>query len=137
MARFVADASVTLPWCFHDETSPYTEGLLSRLITGDGIAVPAHWMIEVLNGVIQGRRRGRVDESTIQGFFESLRSFDISIDEGTGLALIAATRALAERHKLTAYDAAYLELAMRAGLPLATLDAELRSAAAAEKVTLL
>ena len=137
MPSFVADASVTLPWCFHDETTPFTDGLLSRLIAGEGIAVPAHWTAEVLNGVIKGKQRGRVDDSTIKQFFESLRSFEISIDEGSGLALFEKTRDLAERHRLTAYDAAYLELAIRSGLPLATLDDALRRAATVERVVVL
>jgi predicted nucleic acid-binding protein len=137
MLSFVSDASVTLSWYFQDETAPYTEALLTRLIDGESTAVPSHWAIEVLNGVVQGKRRGRIDETTVKQFFESLRSLEIVTEDRPSLTLFEATRTLAERHRLTAYDAAYLELAVRSGLPLATLDDALRKAARSEGVTVL
>ena len=72
MAVFIPDASVSLGWCFADEATPYTEGLLDRLINGDEVAVPSHWPLEILNGIIQAKRKGRVTESTVQQFFTSL-----------------------------------------------------------------
>jgi predicted nucleic acid-binding protein len=137
MAVFIPDASVSLGWCFSDEATPYTEALLDRLIGGEEAAVPSHWPLEVLNGVIQARRKGRVNEQTVQWYFSSLASFHIVIDAGPGFQRLIAIRELAERHRLTSYDAAYLELAMRLNLPLATLDGELRRAAQAENVPLI
>jgi len=137
MATFIPDASVSLGWCFSDETTPYTEALLDRLINGEEAAVPPHWPLEILNGVIQAKRKGRVTEPTVQRFFSSLISFHIVVDAERGFLELDAIRDLAERHRLTSYDAAYLELAIRLNLPLATLDAELRKAAQAEGVPLL
>jgi predicted nucleic acid-binding protein len=137
MAAFIPDASVSLGWCFSDEVTPYTEALLDRLIDGEEVAVPSHWPLEVLNGVIQAKRRGRVVEQTVQWFFSSLVSFRIVVDAEPGFLRLSAIRDLAERHRLTSYDAAYLELAIRSNLPLATLDGALRKAAQAEDVSLI
>jgi predicted nucleic acid-binding protein len=137
MPDFVADASLCLAWCFAGEASPATEALLRRVEAGEEIVVPAHWPVEVLNAVIQGLKRGRVSEVLANGFLARLLSFAVAIEDSGGLSRMQNIRELAERHKLTAYDAAYLELAKRLNLPLATLDAELRKAAAAENVTLL
>jgi predicted nucleic acid-binding protein len=137
MAEFIPDASVSLAWCFSDEASPYTEGLLDRLTAGEEAAVPPHWPLEILNAVLQGKRRGRVAEADVQKFFTSLISFHILLDTELGLPRLDAIRTLAERHRLTSYDAAYLELAMRLHLPLATLDGDLRKAAQAERVPLI
>jgi predicted nucleic acid-binding protein len=137
MAVFIPDASVSLGGCFSDEDTPYTEALLDRLVDGEEVAVPPHWPLEILNGVIQAKRKGRVSEPAAQSFFASLFSFHIVIDAENGFLRLDAIRGLAERHRLTSYDAAYLELAMRLRLPLATLDEELRKAAQAENVPLI
>ena len=137
MAAFIPDASVTLGWCFADEATTYTEALLDRLIDGEEVAVPHHWLLEILNGAIQAKRRGRITEPKIQEFFSSLLSFHIAVDAEPGFSRIFAIRDIAERHRLTSYDAAYLELAMRLHLPLCTLDGDLRKAAQAENVPLL
>ena len=137
MAAFVVDASVCLAWCFPDESTPEAEALLQRLTNGEEIAVAAHWPLEVLNAAMQGVRRRRISARLAAGFLTRLASFRIQIDAYQDLYRIGAIRQLAERRQLTAYDAAYLELAMRLSLPLATLDAALRKAAEAEGVTLL
>ena len=137
MAVFVPDASVSLGWCFSDEATPYTDALLDRLIAGEEVAVPSHWPLEILNGVIQAKRKGRVTEQTVEGFLSSLISFQIVVDAEQGFLRLRAIRELAERHQLTSYDAAYLELAIRLGLPLATLDGALQRAARAENVALI
>jgi predicted nucleic acid-binding protein len=137
MASFVADASVCLPWCFADEATPYTESLLLRLAQGEAAAVAAHWPLEVLNATLQAVRRGRVSLESARIFMESLASMHILIDDSRELSRLNAIRQLAERHRLTAYDAAYLELALRLSLPLATLDKELKTAAVAENVALI
>jgi predicted nucleic acid-binding protein len=137
MAVFIPDASVSLAWCFSDEATPYTEAMLDRLIDGEEVAVPSHWPLEILNGIIQARRKGRVTESTVQQFLTSLLSFHIVLDAEHGFLRLNAIRDLAERHMLTSYDAAYLELSIRLNLPLATFDGALRRAAQAENVPLI
>lgn len=137
MAVFVLDASIALAWCFTDETSSYTESVLDRLIAGSEAAVPSHWMVEVANGIIQGKRKGRVTEHAVQRFLADLSSFHIDIDADSTYSHLNAIREIAERRGLTSYDAAYLELALRLRLPLASLDSGLRVAARAENVFLL
>lgn len=137
MPAFVPDASVTLPWCFEDERTSFTESLLNRIRAREEAMVPSHWPAEVLNSLVQAKKRGRVPEENIQRFLRDLSSFPILVDHERSLTVWERVRRLAETHRLTAYDAAYLELAQRTGLPLATLDRELQKAARAEKVPLL
>jgi predicted nucleic acid-binding protein len=132
MALFVSDASVVLARRFADEATPFTEGLLDRLAQGEEAAVPTNWPLEVLNGLIQGKRRGRVSEVEIRRFIADLSSFHIVVDADTSFARLTLIRDLAERNHLTSYDAAYLELAMRLNLPLASLDQDLLKAAQSE-----
>lgn len=134
MARFVADASLTLTWCFEDEATVWTDALLARLKSGDEVVVPAHWPVEVGNAILVAIRRGRIPRDKAMRFFGDLHALPIRIDPGSADAALDQVFVLAELHDLTLYDAAYLELAMRAGLPLATLDAELENAAKAEQV---
>lgn len=131
---FVLDASVTLAWCFEDEASPQTDGILDQL--GEDTAVaPARWELEVTNVLLHAERRGRITESQTARFVALLTQLPIAID--TGAADMAALLATGRHHALTAYDAAYLVLAEREGLPLATADARLRAAAQAAGVPLL
>jgi predicted nucleic acid-binding protein len=133
---FVVDSSVALSWCFNDEHTDATNRLLHE-VAQRGAVVPAVWPLEVLNGLAMGERRGRLDAAqrkTITGF---LRDLPIRVDDATAEQAWGATSALAARHRLTVYDAAYLELAHRLALPLATLDQELRTAAVALGVALL
>jgi predicted nucleic acid-binding protein len=136
MSGFVADASVTLAWCFADESTHFTKHLLDRLFAGEPVAVPACWPTEVLNGLLRAKRRGRVTESEIQFFLANLRLIDVRIDRWSGWPFLDTIQSLAEHHSLTAYDAAYLELAIRSGWPLATLDGALLRAATTENVAL-
>ena len=101
---------------------------------GEALLVPPHWPTEVSNGVLRAKRRGRVTESEVVYFLSNLRSFNVAIYIWEDLSLLHDVRRLAERHNLTAYDAAYLELAIRARLPLASLDATLITAATIENV---
>ncbi len=135
MPVFVIDASITLPCCFADEATPYTDRLLSRVTAGEEVAVPSHWPMEVPNGLLQAKRRARVTDEIIRRFIRDLGGFRILVDRRYGSFHLDRVRALAERHSLTSYDAGYLELAMRVGLPLTTLDAQLEKAAQAEGVS--
>ncbi len=137
MPGFVPDASATLPWLFEDEATPWTEALLDRVESGEEVLVPAHWPLEVANALLIARRRGRVTAEQVSEFIEDLAALRIRLEPPSGPAQWPTILALAEEHHLTAYDAAYLELAQRTGLPLSTLDDDLRKAARAAGVALV
>ena len=124
----VIDSSVALTWCFEDERTPATLALLDRVAQA-GATAPTLWPLEVLNALAMAERRKRltaVQRHHLAGF---LRNLPITLDPETAAQAWIATTRLAEQHRLTLYDASYLELAQRLGLPLATLDQELRRAA--------
>src|SRR5580704_17137718 len=137
MAGFVADASATLPWCFEDEATPATEALLERLRAGEPAFVPAHWAAEVMNALIMATRRNRIDLERVTRFSRDLAVLPIRIEPPHAPAAWDVVIGVAAKHRLTVYDAAYLELAERTGLPLATLDGDSRKAALAASVILL
>ena len=128
---FVVDASVALSWCFQDEQTPAGVALLDRVVA-EGAFAPQLWPLETLNGLLTAERRGRIDAVLRRRLVNLLASFPISIDGETSERAWIGTAMLAERHGLTAYDAAYLELALRRSLPLATRDNALIAAANAE-----
>lgn len=133
---FVLDSSIALSWCFEDERTPATRALLVRVGVA-GACAPALWPLEVLNALAMAERRSRIDAERRQRLAGFLRDLPVTIDEETASQVWAVTSQLAARFRLTVYDAAYLELAQRLNLPLATLDQELRAAAAALGVPLL
>ena len=133
---FVLDSSVTLSWCFEDEANAATELLLER-VASSGAFAPSLWPLEVLNGLATAERRNRIDAERRQRLAGFLRDLPVNIDGDTALQAWGSTAALALHHRLTVYDAAYLELAQRVGLPLATLDEALRGAARALEIPLL
>jgi predicted nucleic acid-binding protein len=137
MPAFVIDASAVLPLCFEDENPPMKPILRDRLRRGEEAAAPAHWPVEVLNGLLKASRRGRLPQATAVAFLAELGSFHILIEHAQSAAHWRHIYTLAARHNLTSYDAAYLELALRDRLPLATLDDQLRQAASREAVPLL
>lgn len=133
---FVLDSSVSLSWCFEDERTDVTRALLDRTVD-TGAEAPTHWPLEVLNGLAMAERRRRIDAIKRQSFIEFLRGLPVFIDPETASQAWSVTSRLAAHHRLPLYDAAYLELALRLGLPLATLDQDLRTAGDAAGVTLL
>lgn len=133
---FVVDTSIALSWCFEDERTPETLALLVR-IGESGAFAPQHWPTEVLNGLMMAERRKRVTRDQRRRLGVFLRDLPITLDEETIAQVWVATQDLAERFRLTVYDAIYLELAHRRGLPLATLDQEMRTAAGALGVGVL
>jgi len=138
VSRFVLDATITMAWCFTDEATPFTETLLSRLADlSDRALVPALWLYEVVNVVEVAVRKGRITDEQASAFLESLADLPLEIENPTRPLVFAAVRALARRYKLTGYDAAYLELAIRHNLPLAALDKALVQAANAAGVELV
>src|SRR5271157_5731707 len=133
MAAFVIDASATLPWCFADEATEATNALLSRLRRDEEATVPAHWPVEVANALLMAVRRTRISSQDIYQFLEDLEVLPIRVDPTTKNLVLARVLPLAEQYELTLYDAAYLELAIRENLPLATLDDDLRKASRAAR----
>jgi predicted nucleic acid-binding protein len=136
MSVFVPDASATLAWCFKDESSDWTRALLARFKAGDTAVVPQHWSIEVANSILVAVRRRRATREESTRIFDDLRELPIRIDFAHRETTFVDVFSCAEKYKLTVYDAAYLELAIREGVALATLDSDLRTAARAAGVSL-
>ena len=130
------DASLTMAWYFEDESTTATEELLDR-VSDRGAMVPGHWRLEVASALHVAVRRQRIDAVYRDASLAELTLMPITIDGDTNTYAWSATLRLAERFSLTVYDAAYLELAQRHALPLATLDQELRAAAPALNIELL
>ena len=124
---FILDASISLSWFFEDETDAYAEAVEDS-ITKAVALVPAHWHLEVANALLVAERKKRATEAKIVHFLSLLSSLPITIDDETAARAWSDSLALARAHSLSVYDAAYLELAIRQGLPLATLDEPLRDA---------
>jgi predicted nucleic acid-binding protein len=118
-----------MAWCFEDEKTPYTESILDAVSAGAIAIVPALWQFEVLNVLVIAQRRKRILQAKALHFWRELQSFSIRIDEKAVAHSSLEVMALADQHQLTAYDATYLELALREGVPLATLDEDLKKAA--------
>jgi len=132
----VIDSSMTLAWYFEDEKTESSLAVLRR-VADAGAIVPALWRVEVLSGLQVAVRRGRIDSAYRDASLADLQSLVIAIDPATNRRAWSATLRLCERFGLTPYDAAYLELAQRRQLPLATLDAALVRAARADNVQLV
>jgi predicted nucleic acid-binding protein len=132
----VLDSSVALAWCFEDERTAATLAVLDR-VTDEGAVVPVLWSLEVLNALLMAERHSRLDGHGRHRLAGLLRDLPIAFDPETAPQAWSATIQLAERCRLTVYDAAYLELAERLELPLATLDRDLRAAATSLAVPLL
>jgi predicted nucleic acid-binding protein len=126
--EFVLDCSATLPWVFASEATKETHALHAVLVAGGKAWVPALWHLELANVLLGAKRKGRIDEAGVEKFFATLGLYDIEVDGQTMGAAWSKTLALAESYGLTIYDAAYLELALRKGVPLASLDESLRKA---------
>ena len=126
---FVLDCSVTMAWFFAGEATPETDGILDRLNQGGRAVVAQHWGLEVGNTLLMGERRKRCTPADAAHFLGILGALAIDTDPETATNSTATTLALARAHGLTLHDAAYLELAMRLGTPLATRDPELQRAA--------
>jgi predicted nucleic acid-binding protein len=132
----VLDASMTLSWAFEGEATPLTVAVLKSLETVQAI-VPALWPFEVASVLSTAERRGRMTAAAQAAFLERLRLLPIAVEHRPPTWLALQILPLARTLKLSAYDAAYLELAIREGLPLATLDDDLRRAACAAGAALV
>lgn len=134
--RFVVDNSVVMAWCFEDETSNYADRVLGRFEKSSAI-VPAIWPLEVGNVLIVAERRKRLSEADSARFLALLSELPINVVQERPDRMLKEIVALSRELSLSTYDASYLDLAMREGLPLATQDTALHKAARKCKVTVL
>ena len=134
MTRFVLDASIVLTWCFPDEEAQKAEKISERIALGDQPAVPAFWRHEVLNALLVSEKRKRLTSKLIEAFINDLERLPAEIDTPAAETVFHSTQDLCRKHGLTPYDAAYLELAMRHRIALATTDDALERAARAEGI---
>ncbi len=132
----VADSSVTLAWIYSDEINAAIQLVLDQVVARHAF-VPTHWRLEVGNSLVMAARRGRIDAAFRDDALADLAQLNIITDPDTDHFAWSSALRLAEQYRLTLYDAAYLELALRLRLPLASLDKELRAAGDAAGVTLL
>jgi predicted nucleic acid-binding protein len=133
---FVVDCSIAMAWLFYDEATPKTTALLNRLAI-DTALVPAWWFIEITNVLAMAERKGRITPAQSDGFIADLSKLGIERDHEAPDRAFTHLLPLCRAHRLTSYDAIYLELAIRRSLPLATLDDDLRKAAKKLGVVLL
>ncbi len=132
---FVVDASMTLAWCFDDEASASTDAVLRRLLL-EGAIAPAHWSLEVGNGLRYWETRGRIGRAKL-AIAESLLT-DLTVDVvPVDIPVMLRAVDVARQHDLTVYDAAYLDLAARRGLALATIDQRLTAACRKARVRVI
>ena len=130
--RLVIDASVSGSWCFPDEASPLTEAVFEE-VARVGAVVPTLWLFEMANMLTIAERRGRIASDRVEIIRDALADLPIEMDQARTLRTLPRLARLALDYDLSAYDAAYLELALRTGSRLATLDmARLKAAATAE-----
>ena len=130
MAALVIDSSIAAAWCFPDEQTPYTKAVLQAVAAPAVAVAPRLWAYEIRNSVLMGVRRSRISRTHAEDFLDTLKSLPIRLTDPLSYDDVFA---LADRHGLTVYDAAYLDayldLAVREGLPLASLDGALIRAA--------
>jgi predicted nucleic acid-binding protein len=117
--------------CFPDEQTPLSLSVLDRLQAGEQALVPSFWPVEVLNVLLVGERQGRITPQQTNAFFDALVALDPTVDHASLAQVAGPVQRICRDHRLTPYDALYVELAARAACPLATLDARQREAAQA------
>lgn len=127
---------MTMAWCFDDEASAESAAILNMLAKSKAI-VPAIWPLEVTNVLLMAERKNRINNAAISTFIELISALPIAIDQGLATLFNTQIFNLMRKHNLSAYDAAYLELALRYSAPIASLDKQLVAAAKIEKVAML
>jgi len=126
---FVVDASVALCWYFEDQKTSYAEAAFDCLAEGGRTLVPAIWLLEVINALVLAERLKRISSAQLEACVTDLQDLPVEVDLSGIQRIYSPVLRLSRQHRLTCYDAAYLELALFEGLPLATLDRNLRAAA--------
>lgn len=133
MSAFVLDASVTLSWLLSDagqKDRVYAAKVLEAMKSPDcHVAVPVTWSLEIANVIARAEAKRLLSEAQSEAFLEMLSCTRVRMDDATGPRALGETLHLARRYRLSSYDASYLDLALRSGLPIATLDAGLAKAA--------
>ena len=129
MSHLVLDASMALSWLLPDESSGATLAVQAELARAEGVWVAAHWRLEVANSLCMAERNKRLDAAGIAQAVSLFTQLPVLVDPETDEHASAETLSLARQHTLSVYDAAYLELALRRGATLATLDGPLRAVA--------
>jgi predicted nucleic acid-binding protein len=132
----VLDASLALSWALPDEASAYSDTVLTK-VASSGALVPDLWPHEMANGLLMAQKRGRYSTAQRMAFVEELLRLPIEVDASSPRAVLDGQAALAERYGLTAYDAAYLDLALRRGIALATQDKAMKAAAVKAGVAII
>lgn len=132
MTPIVIDNSVVLCWCLADESDPVADRAMRRVVE-DGAVVPGIWWYELRNALVVNERRGRLDVADTVAILTDLGQMPVAVDQEHDEVMILS---LARRHALSVYDAAYIEVALRRGLPMASLDRRLGQAAAARHIAL-
>ena len=135
--RFVLDASVAAAWCFDDETTPFTEGVLNLFSRGAEALTPAVWPLELANALLMAERRQRLSLAQVTALLGRIAKLPIAVEPVSAALAVGQVLSVARQQQLSEYDAAYVELALRTGLPLATLDNKLRQAAQAAGIRLI
>ena len=136
MTTFVLDCSIAISWCFEDETTPDTDKILD-MICEEGAFVPNLWHLEITNVLIQAEKRGRITPTAISQRLNELSLLPIKVDLETHQKAFTNIARLAQEQNLTSYDAAYLELALRRNLGIATKDKAMKKAAINLKIPLV
>jgi predicted nucleic acid-binding protein len=134
--NFVIDNSVVMTWCFEDEINRYAEVILDQLEISTAF-VPSIWALEVGNVLLVAERKKRISQADSVRFIALLRDLPIVIEQEPSDVMFGEILALAREHRLSTYDASYLDLAMRKGLPIATLDNSLIAAAKRGQVPIM
>jgi len=134
MDSFVIDPPVALAWLLPDETNAGADAFRVAIEGGGAAWIPSHWWLEVGNGLLMAERRRRITPAKVAEALSLVSALSFEEDDETAEQIPVRTLALARRHGLTVYDAAYLELAQRRGATLATFDAQLMKAAKKEGI---
>jgi len=133
---FVLDGSTAVSWCFEELQTPHAVAALQQISRGAEVYVPHIWPLEVTNALVKAFRRQHITREELYEYAKQLAALRVQVDFDGAARTFTSIVTLAERHQLTTYDAAYLELALRRGVPLATGDKNLVQAAQAVKVPL-
>ena len=137
MSRFVLDASVVLTWCFPDQNAAMAQHVAGMFKQCDTAVAPSFWPHEVLNALLVGEKRKRISKKLLRSFLDDLARLPIVLERFPAEVVFGRIQRLSREHGLTAYDAAYLDLALDRSLPLATLDEDLARASKKARVRLV
>lgn len=131
------DASTAISWCFEEVQTPYAMAVLQQVSEGAEVHVPHVWPLEVTNALVKAFRRNHITREELFEYAQQLGGLRVKVDPGDPERTFGQDLVLAQRYQLTSYDASYLDLAQRRGIPIATSDGNLVQAATAVKVPIL